>query len=268
LPPNDKLTIQGWELAGYQDPQILDGVDVLCHLAADLPPDYDDPKYAQACLSNNALGTQKLLEAARNFRGIHFIYYSSGNSYALQDRMVHENDPLFPSGHAVYYLSSKLVGEMFCEHNRIAYDQHTTTLRLSSVYGPGQTSGVLFKFLKQLSKGCPIDIWDGGRYVADLVFVEDVIQATVRVIERSACGIYNIGGGQCHSMLDVAKIMAELTHAGSDMLRVLPSEVPTPGGFSGLDITKARTILGYEPTPLRVGLKQFIESANVSLDLS
>ena len=106
LTPNDNLTIHQWDLTHSQDTQILAGVDVVCHLAAELPPDYNDPSYVQVCLSNNALATQHLLEAARQSDGIHFIYYSSGNSYARQDRMVHEADPLFPSRQAVYYLGN------------------------------------------------------------------------------------------------------------------------------------------------------------------
>jgi UDP-glucose 4-epimerase len=264
LTPNDNLTIHQCDLTRFQDPQIFAGVDVVCHLAADIPPDYDDPSYAQGCLLNNALGTQHVLEAARPSDGIHFIYYSSGNSYAHQDRMVHEADPLFPSRHAVYYLASKLVGEMFCEHYRLVHSQQTTTLRLSSVYGPGQANGVLAKFVQRLSAGRPVQILDGGQHTADLVFVEDVLQATWRVIEHSAFGIYNIGSGQSHSILEAAQIIAEFTCASSDLLQVQPPIVAMRSGFSCLDIAKARTKLGYEPTPLRAGLKQFVESVNNS----
>jgi UDP-glucose 4-epimerase len=264
LTPNDNLTIHPCDLASPQNPQILAGVDVVCHLAAYVPPDHDDPSNAQGCLLNNALGTQHLLEAARQADGIHFIYYSGGNSYAHQDRMVHESDPLFPTRHAVYYLASKLVGEMFCEHNRLVHSQQTTTLRLSSVYGPGQVNGVIPKFVQRLGTGCPIQILDGGQYTVDLVFVEDVLQATWRVIEHNASGIYNIGSGQSHSILEVAQVIAEFTCASSDLLQVQPPNVAMRSGFACLDVTKARTQLGYEPTPLRAGLKQFVESVNHS----
>ena len=262
LPPNDNLTIHQCDLTSSQDPQILAGVDVVCHLAAYVPPDHDDPSYAQGCFLNNALGTQNLLEAARQADRIHFIYYSGGNSYVHKDRMVHESDPLFPSRQAVYYLASKLVGDMFCEHYRLVHNQQTTTLRLSSVYGPGQATGVIPKFVQRLSAGLPIQIHDRGRYTVDLVFVEDVIQATWQVIEHSASGIYNIGSGQSHSILEVAQIIAEFTCASPDLLQVQPHNVAMPSGFSGLDVTKARTELGYDPTPLRAGLKRFVESVN------
>jgi UDP-glucose 4-epimerase len=262
LPPNDNLTIHQCDLTSSQDPQILAGVDVVCHLAAYVPPDHEDPSYAQDCLLNNALGTQRLLEAARQANGIHFIYYSGGNSYAHQNRMVHESDLLFPSRHAVYYLASKLVGEMYCEHYRLDHSQQTATLRLSSVYGPGQVTGVIPKFVQLLGDGCPIQIHDGGRYTVDLVFVEDVIQATWQVIEHGATGIYNIGSGQSHSILEVAQILAEFTCASTDLLQVQPHHLAIRSGFSGLDVTKAQTKLGYEPTPLRVGLKRFVESVN------
>ena len=98
--------------------------------------------------------------------------------------------------------------------------------------------------------------------LSDLVFVEDVLQATWQVIEHSASGIYNIGSGQSHSILEVAQIIAEFTCASSDLLQVQTPNVAIRSGFSGLDVTKARTELGYEPTPLRAGLKRFVESVN------
>jgi UDP-glucose 4-epimerase len=260
LTPNDDLTIHPCDLTISQDPQILAGVDIVCHLAAYVPPNHDDPSYAEECLLNNALGTQRLLEAARQAGGIRFIYYSGGNSYAQQNRMVHESDLLFPSCHAVYYLASKLVGEMYCEHYRLGHNQQTATLRLSSVYGPGQITGVIPKFIQRLGDGCPIQIQDGGRYTVDLVFVEDVIQATWQVIEHSATGIYNIGSGQSHSILEVAQIIAEFTCASPDLLQVQPHTLAIRSGFSGLDVTKAQTTLGYEPTALRAGLKRCVES--------
>ncbi len=263
ISPTSKLSIHKWDLAHPQEPRIFDGVDAVCHLAAILPKDYEDPRYAQECLLNNSLATLHLLKAAGQSDGVHFIYYSSGNSYARQDRMVHETDPLFPSGHAVYYLASKVIGEMYCEHFRLKYRHLTTTLRLSSVYGPGQASGVLPKFIERLSAGSPIELHDGGQHTADFVFVEDVIKVTWSVIERKAAGIYNIGSGQVHSILEVAQTIAECTRASSDLLQVQPTIGATPGGFSGLDITKARTELGYEPTSLRVGLTQFVNSMTI-----
>lgn len=262
LTPNDNLTIHQCDLTSFPEPQILASVDVVCHLAAYVPANHDDPSCAQDCLLNNALGTQRLLEAARQAGGIHFIYYSGGNSYAHQDRTVHESDPVFPALHAVYYLASKLLGEMYCEHYRLVHSQQTATLRLSSVYGPGQVTGVIPKFVQRLGAGCPIQIHDGGRYTVDLVFVEDVIQATWQVIEHSATGIYNIGSGQSHSILDVAQILAEFTCAGPGLLQVQPHGLAIRTGFSGLDVTKAQTTLGYIPTPLRAGLKRFVDSVN------
>lgn len=260
LTPSANLTIHPCDLTSLQDPEILAGVDVVCHLAAYVPTDHDDPGNAEDCLLRNAMGTLHLLEAARRADRIHFIYYSGGNSYAHQDRMAHECDALFPSRHAVYYLASKLVGELYCEHYRLVHGLKTTTLRLSSVYGPGQVTGVIPRFVERLSAGCPIQIHDGGLHTADLVFVDDIVQATWRVIEHSASGVYNIGAGQSHSILEVAQIIAEITCASRDLLEVQPHNAAIPSGFPGLDVAKARTELGFEPTPLRAGLERFVAS--------
>jgi UDP-glucose 4-epimerase len=259
LMPNADLAVHQWDLNQVADSRILAGVDVVCHLAAYVPPDQDDPKYAQACLLSNAVATQHLLEGSRQSAVSHFIYFSGGNSYSRQERLVNEADAVFPSRHAVYYLGSKLVGELFCEHSRLAHAQRTTTLRLSSVYGPGQVTGVVVEFARSLIGGQPVDLDDGGRHTVDLVFVEDVVRAAWRVIERGVGGIYNIGSGERHSLAEVAQIVAELTGAGSELLRTRPSNTAGTTGFCALDISKARAELGYEPTPLPVGLEKCVE---------
>ncbi len=260
LEPNAGLSVHTLDLTEPPGPEMLAGVDTVCHLAAYLPANYTDAAVAQACLTRNALATLSLLNAAREAEVPHFIYYSSGNSYSAQERMVKEEDALFPSRHAVYYLSSKLVGEMYCEHARIAHGQQTAVLRLSSVYGPGQAGGVVLRYVQNLVSGLPIRIADGGRHRADFVFVDDVIQATWRVIETRGYGIFNVGSGQNHTVLELAMTITELTAADSGLVDV---QLPLPGpasGFSALDITRARSELGYEPTPLKVGLTSFAEA--------
>src|SRR5205085_1155443 len=107
-----------------------------------------------------------------------------------------EDDPLYPAQQAPFYLSSKLTGEIYAEHFRLARGLPVTILRVSSPYGPYmKPRSLVARFVTQLRAGQPVEVADGGRYTVDLVHIDDVAQAVFLAVDRAADGIYNIGAG-------------------------------------------------------------------------
>jgi len=256
------LTVVEWcidNLAPVKD--FLPEVDAVAHLAAFIPPDFRDPTYAELCFQINALGAQAMLQAALEAHVPRFIYYSSGNAYAPQNRLAKEDDPLYPARRAPYYLASKIAGEIFNEHYRLAHCLPTTTLRLSAVYGPGMRDNeVLPIFVRRAQSGQLLEINDGGRHRVDFVSVQDVIQATFKVIEAGADGIFNVGSGRQTSVLELAQVVVRVCGADPDLLHVHPPVGNYQAAFSGLDIVKAQTILDYHPLSLEDGVRHFVHS--------
>jgi UDP-glucose 4-epimerase len=240
----------------------LQGVDALVHAAAYLPPSYDDPTYAERCLRLNALATLSLLDVARSLALSSFVYLSSGNIYAPQARPVTEDDPIYPSARAPFYLASKVCGDTWVEHYRQRHGLCAAVLRLASVYGPGMTrGGMVGTFASKLRAGEPVVLQDGGRFRADLVYVDDVAESVVQAVERQATGVFNVGSGAAPSALDVATTLAELLGRPASQLTVEPAtENIGAAGYAPLSIGRARDALGYAPRSARDGLSAYVAS--------
>jgi dTDP-L-rhamnose 4-epimerase len=141
-------------------------------------------------------------------------------------------------------------------------------LRYQNVYGPGQSltnpyTGILAIFSGLARSKSPIQIFEDGQESRDFVFIDDVVEATWRVVaeERDLSGRYNVGTGERTSVLQVAN---EIVHYfGSD------SQISITGAFRQGDIRhnfadalKTRTAIGFTPRyAFSKGLARFLDWA-------
>ena len=251
------VTVRSWTLADTK-PRHVEGATAVAHLAAFIPPNLVDPAHARRCVDDNALGTLGLLEAARAGGVRQFIYASSGQVYAKLDRPAQETDPVDAGRRAPYYLGSKLLGEVYCQHAQARGDMSVAILRIGSVYGPGMASrATLRKFIEDARAGRTIRIADGGRYGADFVFVDDVVAAIISALTRQVSGTFNIASGV---RTTIAELATTITSRLGGKVELDPRGAPTPGaeGFSALDIGKARRELGYSPSAISTVLDGMI----------
>lgn len=252
------VTGRAWSL-DQTTPQDLDGVSAVCHLAAFIPPNLDDPAFARQCVNDNALGTLRVLEAVHAAGIRHVVYASAGQVYGNPDRPASEADPIDLGARAPFYLGSKLLGEIYCRH-AAARGMRVVMLRIGSVYGAGMASrATLRRFVDDARAGRAIRLSNGGRYGADFVFVDDVVAAVLASLKRPVSGIYNIGSG---ARTTVGEIATRITERLGGTLELERASAETPGatGFAALDIRKAQRELGYVPTPITDGLARMMES--------
>ncbi|MFN8035807.1 MAG: NAD(P)-dependent oxidoreductase [Acidimicrobiia bacterium] len=241
----------------------LVGVDAICHAAAFVPPDYSDSTHARRCLEVNALGTLNLLEACVGQRVRAFVHLSSGNIYEQRDTPVSEEDPIYPSHRASYYLASKVCAETwalhFLETGRLA----ACVLRPSAIYGPGMAhSGLVPTLMERLQHQQSVFVRDGGRFRSDLVYVDDVARAASLALEKKATGAFNIGSGRATTSLELAQTLVSLLGCDPTLIDVEPAHSDTATqGFSALNIERARQSLGYVPSELRDGLARMLALA-------
>jgi UDP-glucose 4-epimerase len=263
LPSQRGLTWAYWDLENPESAHsALRDTDCICHLAAYIPEDMDDPTEAGPCLRINALGTLGLLEAAKAAGIGHFVNVSSGQVYARQERPVRETDPAHPSFRATYYLSSKLTGEMYVDHYGDTDTFATANLRLGSVYGPGMNPATtMYKLIRSAMHGRPIRLTGMGQYSVDLVFVEDVVSVVLCVLQKRAMGTFNVGSGEATSIEALAREIVRQCGADPRSIEYGP-DVPADAGFFPLNIEKARRVLGYSPTPLVEGLESTISAVS------
>jgi UDP-glucose 4-epimerase len=241
---------------------LVSQVDYVCHLAAYIPDNHEDPSVAATCVQINALATLHLARMAVKNRLTRFVYTSSGNSYVHSECPVTEASPLYPVGRATYYLASKMLGEMYVEHLRHTAGLNSVCFRISTSYGWGMsTRSLIYRFMKSASEGLPLEVWDGGMTTYDFVCVSDIVGLILSALKSDPAGIFNAGSGRACSILELAQTVAEVFPEKELPIEVKPPVASIPASFSALSIEKARTTWGYNPTGLRDGLIRYRQDA-------
>ncbi|TAM53891.1 MAG: NAD(P)-dependent oxidoreductase [Acidobacteria bacterium] len=259
--PEGRMEVRGLDLLDQKSCEAgVAGCDGVVHLAAHIPADMIAPDQAARCMEVNALGTLTLLRAVEKQGVPFFVFMSSGNGYTRRSGLRREDDPILPTGNGSFYLASKLCAEIWVQHFAECRGLAAAVLRPSSIYGPGmRRAGLIPNLVGRLSRKVPATVHDGGRYAADFVYCDDVVAATQVVVKRQMRGVFNVGSGEVTSALAVARLVLGLVGGDESLLGVEPC---LPGsaapGFSGLDTSRMRTLLGIVPTPLKVGLNAYL----------
>lgn len=191
--------------------QSIKGSDFVFHLAA-LPRIQRSINNPLETNEVNVQGTLNVLEAARLNNIKRVIFTSSSSVYGNQEKLPLTEDmipqPLSP------YALQKLVGEKYCQMYTDLYGLETLSLRLFSVYGPGQngkeeyaTAMGRFKHLKE--QGKPLIIYGDGNQTRDLTYVGDVVRALISSIEIPYLKqrVINICAGKSYSINQIAKLV-------------------------------------------------------------
>jgi UDP-glucose 4-epimerase len=227
--------------------------DVICHLAAFVPPDFSDSSHAQACFETNALATLRLAEMACEQKK-RFIYTSSGSIYAHSAAAVIETAPVYPDHHAPYYLGSKFLGELYLEHLREMRGLDSIILRVSSAYGPGLSRTVVAKFVADATAGRPLRVFHGGVNRVDFVYVDDIARLVVSAVDGTQQGIFNAGSGTAESILSLAETVQEIFAEHDPRIEKIQLAGKPPPSFPALSMERTSRAFSHTPTSLRAGL--------------
>jgi UDP-glucose 4-epimerase len=234
-------------------------IDVVCHLAAltDVQESVKNP-----VLTNdvNLVGTLRVLEVARKLKAKRVVFASSAAVYGMIERFPVMEDakmaPISPYG------TSKAASELYLRTFEENYGIEAISLRYFNVYGSRQVSsqysGVISIFASRLLRGRPLPIFGEGTQSRDFVYIDDIVDATIRASQRRSRGrVFNIASGTETTVKELAEIMQGLIGRRTG-LKFLPPRSGDP--YRGVaDITKARKELGFHPrTPLKDGLSATI----------
>ena len=205
-------------------------------------------------------GTVNVLKSCVKTNVKNIIFSSSAAVYGNSiNTLLAENAQLSP-------LSSYGASKLVAEYNLLAFSKlfglNCISLRLFNVYGNGQSSeaGVIRKFLKNISKDVPIEIFGDGVQSRDFVHVSDVIQAfycAIRNIETKRGEVYNIGSGTATSINELASLL--ISSKGKDLQVIHKPALEGEIKNSKADISLAENDIGYSPhVPLSDGLANLI----------
>jgi UDP-glucuronate 4-epimerase len=251
----ERFELHALDVATADVDRLLDGVDVVYHLAAEPGVRSSWGRRFDRFVHNNVEATQRLLEALRNRPGVRLVYASSSSIYGESERLPTHEDaaprPLSPYG------VTKLAGEQLCRVYHVNHGVDTVALRFFTVYGPRQRPDMAFRrFCEAAARGGRIELFGDGRQSRDFTYVGDVVTAirAAAGAEGAAGRAYNIGGG---SPVSVNAALEELAAIAGRPLDVRRSG-PEAGDVShtAADSTRARNELGFEPvTGLAEGLR-------------
>lgn len=246
--------------------------DAVINLAAQAGVRYS-LKNPHAYVQSNLVGFANLLEGCRHHGVKHFVYASSSSVYGANTKIpfsVHD-----PVNHPVsLYAASKKANELMAHTYSHLYGLPTTGLRFFTVYGPwGRPDMALFKFVRAILAGEPIDIYNQGQLSRDFTHVDDIVEGIVRVADRPPVGdpnwrgqtdaspapyrLYNIGNGSPVRLLDFVEAIE--TALGKPAIRNMLPMQPGDVLATWADTEALFEATGYKPKmALQEGVESFV----------
>src|SRR5438094_3664807 len=234
-------------------------VDAIAHLAAraGVRPSI---QHAQLYCDTNVSGTLHLLEAARVTGVERFILASSSSVYGASKTI-----PFSEEQHLIQTLSpygaTKIAGEFLCSTYSHLYRIRVVAFRYFTVYGPRQRPDLaIHQFTRRIYAGQAIDQFGDGTTQRDYTYIDDIIQGTMAALdyEGPLFDIFNLGESETIRLKD---LISAIENALGKKAKI--NRLPEQSGDMSLtcaDISKARQLLGYNPTTkLSEGLPKFIE---------
>jgi len=237
------------------------GCDVVLHLAAESHVDRsidDDTDF----LRTNVLGTRVVLEAAEAASVDRVVLASTDEVYGALPldggEAFREEDPLEPSSP---YAASKAAGDLLAGAWWRTHGLDVVITRGSNTWGPRQLPEKLIpRMIVRAAAGRELPLFGDGRHVRDWLYVEDHVSGLIAAVERGSAGsVYNLGGECERSNIDVVRAVVE--RVGGDATPITQvADRPGHDRRYALDITRARTELGWEPrVTLEAGLGDVVD---------
>lgn len=253
------------------EPAFTHDIDAVCHIAGQVSivRSFSDPTED---LRTNVEGTLNVLQLCVKYKVPRLIYASSMTLYGDCGTVpTPESEPCQPDS---YYGITKFAAERYvhatAQRPDLGFDFAVTSLRMFSVYGPGQSfsnpyQGVLGIFSGNLLRGEPITIFGDGHQTRDFVYIDDVVEGWVRALDTPASRgrIINLGSGRSLSINDLANavIAAFGRQAGGHRI-VRAAARPGEQRSVRADIGLAKSLLRWEPrTPFETGLAKTVRWA-------
>ena len=276
----DRLTgRRGWyfeerDIVDYKAMEyILDGVDVVIHLAAQPGVRYalKDP---ESYVKENVTALNGFLEALRRSTPKHLIAASSSSVYGSTnaERSIETDAVGRPMS---LYAATKIAGEAMLHSYSHLFQIPTTVLRPFTVYGPwGRPDMALSKFAERIAAGDPITLYNGGRPTRDFTYIDDVVESIVRlatVIPGESTGIpgdtlspiapyrvVNVGGGHPETVSRMVELIEQGLNKTADVVSMPLGDGDVPSTLADPSLLAALT--GYQPaTRLHEGVPNFID---------
>jgi dTDP-glucose 4,6-dehydratase len=203
---------------------------------------------ASPFVHTNVLGTQVLLDAAREFDVPRFVQVSTDEVYGslgLAGSFTEES-PLAPNSP---YAASKAAGDLLVRSYVRTFGLPAVITRCSNNYGPFQFPEKLIPlFISNLLRDEAVPVYGDGLNVRDWIHVRDHCAALVQVWRDGRIGeVYNIGGKSERTNLELTHTLLDILHKPRTLIRYVKDR-PGHDRRYAIDCSKIERELGWRPT--------------------
>ncbi len=203
-------------------------------------------------LRTNTLGTLNLLELCKDFKVKKFILASTSSLYASQKMPFKEtlsvNTPISP------YAATKKGAEALCYTYHYLYGIDLTILRYFTVYGPaGRPDMSIFRFIKWIDEGKPLEVFGDGSQSRDFTYVDDVARGTVSALKNPGFAVINLGGHKPYRLSEMIRLIERFLGKKARLKKLSFHKADLKATWA--DIHQAQRKLGWKP---KVGLEEGI----------
>jgi dTDP-glucose 4,6-dehydratase len=224
-------------------------LDYVLHFASPASP-VDYQQLPIPTLKVGALGTHKALGLAKD-KGARFLLASTSEVYG--DPLVHPQredywgnvNPVGPRG--VYDEAKRFAEAMTMAYHRY-HGLDTRIVRIFNTFGPSMRMNdgrAIPNFIRQALTGEPLTVYGDGSQTRSFCYVSDLVDGIWRLMQAPVHEPVNLGNPYEMTLLDLAKRTLRLTGSPSRLVfQPLPQDDPR---VRQPDITRARTLLGWEP---------------------
>jgi UDP-glucuronate 4-epimerase len=238
--------------------------DIVCNLAAQAGVQYSiqDP---HTYIENNITGFINIIDACRQNKIEHFVYASSSSVYGnREDVPFKETDNV--DNPISLYAASKKSNELIAHSYSHLFKLKTTGLRFFTVYGPwGRPDMAPYIFVKRISEGKPITVFNNGNMERDFTYVDDIVEGVYRVIKGNSTNdnykIYNIGNSKPVNLNDFIHTIEKVVGKKAKVEYKSMRSGDVVRTYS--DITNLQNDYGYSSTiNIEKGINSFVKWFN------
>lgn len=247
--------------------------ELVLHMGAQAGVRYsiDNPS---AYADSNLVGTLNVLEAARAMPPRHLMFASSSSVYGMSQGPSRETDAA--DRPVSLYAASKRAGEVMTHSYAHLFGLPITCLRYFTVYGPwGRPDMALMLFARAIAAGKPIKLFGEGQMQRDFTYVDDVVEAVLRLSDAAPVTGQSVGEGDSISQIapwrvvniagghpvPLARFLAaiETSLGRKAVVELLPMQ-PGDVNSTNADVRLLRALTGEVPrTEVETGIARFVD---------
>ncbi|MBK7271106.1 MAG: NAD-dependent epimerase/dehydratase family protein [Flavobacteriales bacterium] len=211
-------------------------------------------------------GIRNVLDLSKN-TGVKRVFFSSSSEVYGEPVEIPQNERTTPLNSKLPYAIVKNIGEAFLRSYQKEYGLDYTVFRFFNTYGPKQSKDfVVSKFIRAALKNEDITIYGDGSQTRTFCYIDDNIEACLNAYRRNEVvnDVVNIGSDVEITILELAKLIIQLTGSSSELVHLPPLE---EGDMTRRmpDVTRMRALLGREVLPLADGIKRILEDTRYIL---